>query len=388
MIQIQESLFSPTLTVMALPLSQKCTENGEDNKSAVEVSWKTTLAEKRLTAKPESIQRPPQPSGLQYHFQRVRCTGEVLIEEYCYCRKLLGNNVEEAHKHWHEVVAQVTVDPVIKACALSFSVISTPETTEYLQKHWNDLWLQMGDDRRIKVRGSPDYEMARFMVQYALAWAMRSQDLGKALLKVRTCYNDMKKYNLDNFFLAPYYAVTIGRWTFEANEHNLSDGVIIEVIQYADETFHLIATLEEDWARIDAFGAKISALNLLLLVANYLYRQFLDFINRFKDLYLRIQNLYKEISEEYAQNHSCVVLYDQAWFHSVSATYYQLASNTATTQEEKERMNVFSQCSLAQSARLYHINGRWWRSRKEAERADNPDMIQEYAKHGRSAPPV
>ena len=277
---------------MALPLSPKGTKNGEDSKSAVEVSWKKPLDEKRLTAKPESIQRPLQPSGLQYHFQRVRCTGEVLIEEYCYCRKLLGNNVEEAHQHWHKVVAQVTVDPVIKACALSFSVISTPETTAYLQKHWNDLWLQMGDDRRIKVRGSPDYEMARFMVQYALAWAMRSQDLGKALLKVRTCYNDMKKYNLDNFFLAPYYAVTIGRWTFEANEHNLSDGVIIEVIQYADETLHLIATLEDDWARIDAFGAKISSLNLLLLVANYLYRQFLDFIDRFKDLYLRIQNLY------------------------------------------------------------------------------------------------
>ena len=95
---------------------------------------------------------------------------------------------------------------MIKACALSFSVISTPETTAYLQKHWNDLWLQMGDDRRIKVRGSPDYEMSRFMVQYALAWAMRSQDLDKALTEVMSCYHDINKDNLrNNFFLAPYY---------------------------------------------------------------------------------------------------------------------------------------------------------------------------------------
>ena len=46
----------------------------------------------------------------------------MLIEEFCYSHKLLGNNVEESHKHWHEVVAQVTIAPVVKACALSFSV--------------------------------------------------------------------------------------------------------------------------------------------------------------------------------------------------------------------------------------------------------------------------
>ena len=61
------------------------------------------------------------------------------------------------------------------------------------------------------VRGSPDYEMSRFMVQYALSWAMRSQDLATALTKVKSCYHDMMKDNPDNFFLAPYYTVTISR---------------------------------------------------------------------------------------------------------------------------------------------------------------------------------
>ena len=106
-----------------------------------------------------------QPSGLQYLYQRVSCSGEELIKKYRYSRKLLGNNVEEAHKHWHKVVvAQVTIDPVVKACALSFSVISTPETTEHLQKHWNDLCLQMVDDRSDMVGGPTDYKIARFMV--------------------------------------------------------------------------------------------------------------------------------------------------------------------------------------------------------------------------------
>jgi len=47
---------------------------------------------------------------------------------------------------------------------LSFSVISTPETTEHLQKHWNDLCLQMVDDRSDMVGGPTDYKIARFMV--------------------------------------------------------------------------------------------------------------------------------------------------------------------------------------------------------------------------------
>ena len=104
-------------------------------------------------------------------YQRVSCRGEVLIKEFCYSRKLLGNTVEEAHKHWHVVVAHDNIDPVVKACTLSFSIISTPETTAYLQKHWNDLRRQTVNDRRDKVHGSPDYQIAHFIVQYALSWA-------------------------------------------------------------------------------------------------------------------------------------------------------------------------------------------------------------------------
>ena len=378
--------------VMETQLSQESTNNEEDaSELVVGITCNTALDKKCATVIAGPNRRLLQPFGLQYFCQRLSFRGKVLIKEFCYCRKLLGNNVAEAHQHWREVVAQVTIDPVVKACALSFSVISTPETTKHLKKHWKDLRRQMVNDRRDKVRGSPDYQMARFMVQYALSWAMRSQDLGKALLKVKSCYHDMKKANLYNFFLAPYYTVTIGRWIFETNAHNLSDGVIAEVQEYAEETLRLIATLEEDWARIDAFGAKISALNLLLLVAKYFYRQIQHqriVPDGLTDLYLRIQHLYEEISEELKQNHFRVVLYDRAWFHSVSATYYQLASNTATTQEEKDRVYALSQCSIAQAAHHYYINGRWWRSREEAEHADDPHMIPEYAKHGRSAPPV
>ena len=406
---------------MALPLSEKSSANDEEacelviGVSGNAVATRTTLfGDQVVTAETgracalvhmantqqESIQRvcsPEQPTHnmsilprhplppfeLQYLLQRISCRRETFVEQYRHCRKLLGNNVEAAHEHWHTLMAQGSVHPVIKACALSFSVISTPETTAYMQKHWLDLWHRM--DHR-----SPDYQMVHLMCQYAVAWAMWGQDLGTALAIVKAGYNYMKMRNPANFFLAPYYTVTIGRWIYEAKARNgdMTYNDIAEVLEYADETLQLITTLEEDWARIDTFGAKLSALHLFMLVANYCYNHPLDVPEFYEPLCPIIDDLYTEISEEFSeiQQHSEIVLYDRAWFHSVSATYYLFARNAATTQEEKEHLYDRGQHSIALSARFYDRNGRYWRSCEEAQRGDNPDSILEYSKRGRSAP--
>ena len=322
-----------------------------------------------------------QPSGLQYFWQRVSCTSKVLVEKYTRSRNLLGNRVEDAHAAWHEFVACDSFHPVIKASTLSFGVISTPENVAYLQQHWDDLRQRMNDS-------SPDYKVACFMVQYALAWAMQSKDLGKALTKVEDCYKEMQELNPDNFFLAPSYTVTIGRWIYEMNTHNLSWDVIAQVLGYVDETLRLIETLEDDWARIDAFGAKLSALRLLMLVEEYCYTYSLGFTEFRRNLRSRIEDLYANIHKELSENSSRIVLYDKAWFHSVSATYYQTASNTATTQDEKEHLSSLAQRSIAQSARLYDKNGRWWRAREEAERTGDPNIIHEYSGRQHDAPSV
>ena len=120
---------------------------------------------------------------------------------------------------------------MIEALTLSFSVISTPETTAYLQEHWLDLWHRMD-------HMTPDYLMVRFMCQYVLAWAMQSEHLGTALTKVKASYNDMKKLNPGNFFLAPYYTVTIGCWIYKVHAHNLSFGIITEVLGCIGQTDH------------------------------------------------------------------------------------------------------------------------------------------------------
>ena len=328
---------------------------------------------------------PLHPFGLQYTLQRIDCGRGEFVGQYRHCRKLLGSSVKDAHEHLHTLMEQGCVRPMIKACVVSFSVISTPETIAYLQKHWHDLQQQM--DLR-----TPGYLMVRFMCEYAIAWAMWYQDLDTALAMVKAGYTDMKTLHPENFFLAPYYTVTIGRWIYEDHARNgdMTYNDIMEVLEYADETLQLITTLEDDWARIDTFGAKLSALHLLLLVANYCYSHPDDFPEIYEPLCLRIDHLYKEISEEYNEllKHSRIVVYDQAWFHSVSATYHLFARNTATTQEEKDHLYALGQRSIDVSACLYDRNGRWWRAYEEAQRGDDPDRIREYANREQSAPHI
>ena len=162
---------------------------------------------------------------------------------------------------------------------------------------------------------------------------------------------------------------------------------IAEVLEYADETLHLITTLEDDWARMDAFGAKLSALNLMLLVAKYYCTQFLCFSEIYMQHCLKIDQLYAEISEEFFQNRSRIVVYDQAWFRSVSVTYYLFrCSGNATTKEEKDHLYALFQQSAAESANLCYRNDRFWRAREEAERTGDPHIIQEYSRHCENAP--
>ena len=377
-----ESLVSRSTSADTTLVSDRVATAG--NESAL-VSMTQQESIKGIHSPQQLVPPPLQPFGLQYIWQRIDCGRENFVEQYRFSRNRLGNSVEAAHKAWSTLMAQDSVHPVIEACALSFSVISTPETTAYLRKHWLDLLHRM--DHR-----TPNYLMARFMCEYALAWAMYGQDLGTALATVKAGYNYMKKLNPENFFLAPYYTVTIGRWIYEDHARNgdMTYNDIMEVLGYADETLQLITTLEEDWARIDTFGAKMSALRLLILIANYCYSHPDDFPEIYEPLCLRIDHLYTEISEDFSeiQKHSGIVLYDQAWFHSVSATYYLFACNTVTTQEDKDRLYSFGQRSIAQSARLYDRNGRWWRSHEEAKRGDDPDSIREYAKREQSAPHI
>ena len=86
-----------------------------------------------------------------------------LIDTYLSFRQLLGNDVRRSHEAW--VQLQATNDhPLLKVTGLAFGVISTPETSSYMEQQWNQLQEHVGQNR-------PDAIMARAMMDYARAWA-------------------------------------------------------------------------------------------------------------------------------------------------------------------------------------------------------------------------
>ena len=151
-----------------------------------------------------------------------------LIDTYLRFRQLLGNDVRKSHEAWEELQT-INVHPLLKVAGLAFGVISTAETSSLMEQQWNQLQEDLDQD-------SPDVIMARAMMDYALAWAYRRENLEKALNIAKAFYKEMENGDSSNFFLAPCYTVTIGRWTYDANHHRLSHQVIEEVKHYAYKT--------------------------------------------------------------------------------------------------------------------------------------------------------
>ena len=125
-----------------------------------------------------------------------------LIDTYLRFCQLLGKDARRSHEACRQF--QATNDhPLLKVAGLAFGVISTPETSSYMEQQWDQLQEHVGHD-------SPDAIMARAMIQYALAWAYHQEDVKKAYNIVTAFYEDMKNGDSRNSFLALCYTVTIG----------------------------------------------------------------------------------------------------------------------------------------------------------------------------------
>ena len=118
-----------------------------------------------------------------------------LIDTYLRFRQLLGNDVRSSDKAWKELQT-TNAHPLLKVAGLAFGVISTPVTSSYMKQHWDQLQEHMG-------QYSPDAIIARGMMDYALAWAYRREDLGKAYNIVYAFNKEMENGDSSNFFLPP-----------------------------------------------------------------------------------------------------------------------------------------------------------------------------------------
>ena len=308
-------------------------------------------------------------NGLQMQLrptlQMQKLLGEVfnpkeLIDTYLRFRQLLGNNVQESHEAW-ETFKATNGHPLLKVAALAFGVISTPETSSYMEQQWDQLQEHVGQNR-------PDAIMARAMMDYARAWAYRREEFKKARKIVKAFYKKMKDGDSTNFFLAPCYTVTIGRWTYEANNHHLSYQVIEKVEGYAYKTLRQLKSLEDEWAIIDTFGMKLNATLLLLWVKKYYTDTSLSVENLEQD----IENLLGEL--ERFLSHPKITTYDEAGFYSVRKLNF-----------ENVDREEFCRCAK-KSAKLFRDNGRIQRALEEAELSGDTELVQEISQEAQNIP--
>ena len=283
-----------------------------------------------------------------------------LIDTYLRFRQLLGNNVQRSHKAWEQLKA-TNAHPLLKVAGLAFGVISTPETSTYMKQQWDRLQEHVGQN-------SPDAIMARAMMDYARAWAYHREDLGKAYNIVYAFYEEMEEGDSSNFFLAPCYTVTIGRWTYDANHHRLSYQVIEEVKGYVYKTLRQLKSLEDEWAIIDTFGMKLNATLLLLRVKKF-----------YSDNSLSVENLEQDIEDLLGElqcflSHPNITTYDRAGFYSVRKLHF-------------ENVNKEEFCCCAKiSAELFRENGRIQRAQEEADLSADAVLLQEISKEAQNIP--
>ena len=301
----------------------------------------------------------------QIQMQMQKILGEVsnprqLIDTYLKFRQLLGNDVRSSHEAWVQLQA-TNVHPLLKVAGLAFGVISTPETSSYMKQQWDQLQEHMGRD-------SPDAIMAHAMMDYARAWAYHREDLEKAYNIVSAFYEKMEDGDSSNFFLAPCYTVTIGRWTYDENYHRLSYQVIEEVKYYAYKTLRQLKSLKDEWAIIDTFGMKLNATLLLLRVKKY-----------YTDRSLSVENLERDIEDllwelECSLSHCKITTYDKAGFYSVRKLHF-----------ENVNMEEFC-CCAKMSAELFRKNGRIQRALEEARLSGDKELLRELSKEAQNIP--
>ena len=285
-----------------------------------------------------------------------------LIDTYLRFRQLLGNDVRRSHEEWEKLKA-TNVHPLLKVAGLAFGVISIPETSSYMKQQRDQLQEHMGQD-------SPDAIIARAMMDYACAWAYYRENLGKALQIVSAFNEEMESGDSSNFFLAPCYTVTLGRWTYDKYEkcHSLSYEVIEEVKSYAYKALKQIRSLKDDWAIIDTFGIKLNAMVLLLRVKKY-----------YTDNSLSVENLERDIEDLLGElqrflSHPNITTYDKAGFYSVRKLTFE------NVNEEE-----FCRCAK-KAAELFRENGRIQRALEEAELSGDKELLQEILQESQDIP--
>ena len=300
---------------------------------------------------------------------------------YLYIRKVGGANVQMSQEFWKIIWAKSNENPLVQGMYFFSGMLSAPDNLEYILETWRKL--------SEKLNRSNSSIVGSMFALYLVAWTIRNwvRENGShpelrdciplpchtsicirrtkegAMRLVEYCIKETE--DIINFFLTPYFDITVLRWKFEI-EHDsgtLNETAVSYFLKGIDETFGKCKALDRDWMKADAFGAMVSAVNLTIEIALYFKGRGQN--DKFRSIKGEAMCFLIHLNEYFEVNQSLITIYDCAWLFSVRSKRFRIDDNKTKAQECAE-----------QSAHKYLKSSRYWRAVEEAELSGNMRLIE------------
>ena len=309
------------------------------------------------------------------------CSPPMFCMGYCHIRKEGMTNIQLSRDSWELVRVNPQADPLLKCIYFSHGMTSAPENLDYILQTWYDISHQL-------IRGN-SFEIGSLFGLYLLAWTIYNcaeygplpnnteNILLLGQLKITLSKNGAMKLIdycirqtefMSDFVLKPYFYITKLRWEFECKRFmgDLDESVAKTILKGIDEMVQLCYSFDQEWMKIDSFGAMGSAINLKIEIAFWFKERIRD-AYMFRSLKEEADGNLQMLKEYFERNRSDIPIYDEAWLYSVQSKFYRMIGAESQAHRYAEH-----------AARLYLKCGRHWRALEEAKHTGDTNLIQYY----------
>ena len=309
-----------------------------------------------------------------YHdiLKSTSCTPQTFEVGYRHIRKEGMTDIKLSEEFWKLVQVNPQAHPLLKCVYFCLGMTSAPENLDYILQTWNGLYQQL------KILSDESLEIGCLFGLYLIAWTIyncaeykylpsklsaesrqwlkqRNITLNKAgaVKLIDDCIGKMN--SMSSFPLKPFFHITKLRWDFEERrfKRNLDESKAETLLQRIREVVQLRNSFDQEWMRIDSFGAIGSAINLKIEIAIW-FKEKSQGASKFGSLMEEADGDLKMLTEYFEKKHSVIPIYDEAWLYSVQSKFCRMTGEKSQAHRYAER-----------AADLYQKCGRPWRAKEE-----------------------
>ena len=314
---------------------------------------------------PKGLPRGPPVMDFYRILELTSCAPQTFEVGYRHIRKEGMTNIQLSRDSWELVRVNPQANLLIKCVYFCLGMTSAPENLRYISQTWKDLSQQL-------TRGE-SFEIASLFGSYLMAWAIYNcaeyrylpsnpENIPLLGLPKITLSKDgaMELINycieqtdfMSNFPLKPFFHITKLRWEFEERRYkgNLDGSVAKTLLKRINEVVQLCHSFDQDWMKIDSFGAIVSAINLKIEIAIWFDERIRD-ASKFGCLKEEADGNLRILADYLERNSSVIPIYDEAWLNSVQSKFYRMIGEESQAHRYAER-----------AAPLYLKCGRPWRA--------------------------